>query len=370
MKKKLLAMLVAAVMVATLFPTALADMPSNEEAWSYISLQMAQPDDLDHYVQNPVTLYDDFDPEFANSIFGYDAYERNTTWELKNTAKEGDNCYIRLDLNIYRNQDGRYAADGPWTACYLAYEGFARTYYSPDSAGGLVMLKPGESVTFSLSNFENNYPGALYGLKVTLYYPDYDRSWWSSYVFQLDDEAVARMRQEQTGANTPSFTDVPDWCFTAVNWAVDEGVTNGTGDGKFSPNDTCKDVEILTMLWRAAGKPAAKGASPFTVAAWYQDAVDWAYGEGLIDDDAIPDAHCTRANALSYIWQVFGSPSAEGGSFTDVSADANYAAAVTWGVANGITNGYGDTFRPGNTCTRAEIVTFLHRAYVEDARLK
>ena len=166
-----------------------------------------------------------------------------------------------------------------------------------------------------------------------------------------------------------TFTDVPDWCSTAVDWAVDKGVTNGTGDGKFSPNDTCKNVEILTMLWRAAGKPAAKAASPFTVASWYQDAVDWAYGEGLIDDDAIPDAHCTRASALSYIWQVFGSPSAEGGSFTDVSADADYAAAVIWGVANGVTNGYGDTFRPGNTCTRAEIVTFLHRAYVPAVRL-
>lgn len=166
------------------------------------------------------------------------------------------------------------------------------------------------------------------------------------------------------------FTDVPDWCSAAVTWAVGEGITNGTGNGKFSPNDTCKNTEILTMLWRASGKPPAKSASPFTVASYYQDAVDWAYGEGLINSSAVPNGHCTRASALKYIWQALGKESAAGGGFIDVPANADYAAAVSWGVANGITNGYGATFRPANTCTRAEIVTFLHRAYVKDARLK
>ena len=178
---------------------------------------------------------------------------------------------------------------------------------------------------------------------------------------------------EPAEPETPAitFTDVPDWCSAAVDWAVDKGVTNGTGDNKFSPSDICKNTEILTMLWRAAGKPAAKAASPFTVASYYQDAVDWAYEEGMIDDDTIPDAHCTRANALSYIWQVFSSPSVEGETgFPDVSADAACASAVIWGVSNGITNGYTDgTFGPSTVCSRGEIVTFLHRAYVEDARL-
>ena len=172
-----------------------------------------------------------------------------------------------------------------------------------------------------------------------------------------------------TEAVSSGFTDVPDWCSGAVDWAVDAGITNGVGNNKFAPNDTCKNTEILTFLWRAAGKPTAKSKSPFTVASYYQDAVDWAYGEGLIDSSAVPNGHCTRASALKYIWQALGKKSATGGGFTDVPANADYAAAVSWGVANGVTNGYGDTFRPGNTCTRAEIVTFLHRAYIPAARL-
>ena len=198
-------------------------------------------------------------------------------------------------------------------------------------------------------------------------------------------ETPAEPAETPDGTETPAepaepekpaitFTDVPAWCEEAVSWAVSEGITNGTdpvNNTTFSPNDTCKNVEILTMLWRAAGKRAAEAASPFTVASYYQDAVDWAYEEGMIDDDTIPDAHCTRANALSYIWQAFSSPSVEGETgFPDVSADAACASAVIWGVSNGITNGYTDgTFGPSIVCSRAEIVTFLYRADVEDARL-
>lgn len=165
----------------------------------------------------------------------------------------------------------------------------------------------------------------------------------------------------------PTFTDVPDWCAKEANWAVENGITKGTGGNQFTPNRTCTDVEILTMLYRAAGEQKAAVSSPFVVESYFQDAVDWAYETKLIDDSFVPGASCNRASALRYIWQACGSdsPSAEG-SFTDVDPDADYADAVSWAVENGITNGTntsGTTFSPTRTCNRGEIVTFLYRAY-------
>ena len=173
----------------------------------------------------------------------------------------------------------------------------------------------------------------------------------------------------------PSFTDVPEgeYYAGAVAWAVENGVTTGTTDTTFSPDELCTVQQILTFLWRAEGKPAAN-PSPITVPAAYQRAVDWAYEKHMIDYRVIPGAYCTRAEVVTYIWQACGSPDAvtESG-FTDVSSGMGWtvAKAVDWAVENGITNGYPDgAFRPGNTCSRGEIVTFLHRACVPEVRVK
>ena len=171
---------------------------------------------------------------------------------------------------------------------------------------------------------------------------------------------------------TKQSADVPDWCADAVNWALDEGIAKGYGNGRFGAADNCTNAQLITFLWRAEGEPAANAKAPFpTVAAAYRDAIDWAYERGIIDNTFIPGAYCTRATAVSCIWQVFGSRSAAKTSFSDVPAGADYAGAVTWAVANGITNGTGGNhFSPDKLCSRAEIVTFLHRAYVSGARLK
>ena len=168
--------------------------------------------------------------------------------------------------------------------------------------------------------------------------------------------------------NTPVFIDVPSWYAVEANWAAANGIAKGVGNNQFAPGDICTNAQILTFLWRAEGKPAAKAASPFTVASDYQGAVDWAYEQGMIGRSFVPGAYCTRANAVSYIWRTFDSesPGAGGGGFTDVSPNAVYADAVAWAVENGITNGYpGNIFLPNKTCSRGEIVTFLYRAYVQ-----
>lgn len=161
-----------------------------------------------------------------------------------------------------------------------------------------------------------------------------------------------------------NFTDVPRWFAAEVSWAEANRITEGYGNGKFGTNDPCTNAQILTFLWRAAKKPEAKAKSPFTVQSYYQGAVDWAYGEGMIDGSFDPKGSCTRSSAMVYIWQVFGKQSAPASSFVDVPANASYAAAVNWGVANGVTEGFGNNdFQPSKVCSRGEIAAFLYRAY-------
>lgn len=167
-------------------------------------------------------------------------------------------------------------------------------------------------------------------------------------------------------AKTSGFTDVPSWFEKEVQWAADKGITKGYGGGAtFAPGIKCPHTQILTFLWRAEDKPTASTQAPFTVAASYQDAVNWAYEKGLIDDSFEPDALCTRSQAVWYIWQARNTPeAAEAAGFSDVDADAPYAGAVSWAVEKGVTEGYGgSSFAPDLVCTRGEIAAFLYRAY-------
>ena len=176
-----------------------------------------------------------------------------------------------------------------------------------------------------------------------------------------------------TGKNP--FTDVPAGSYyeDAVIWAVDKGITTGTGATTFNPNGICTRAQAVTFLWRAAGSPAAKSAvMPFTdvkAGSYYYDAVLWAVEQGITkgtsDTMFSPDATCTRAQIVTFLWRANGSPAVSGNSaFTDVASDAYYAAAVTWAEKNGITGGIGGgLFGSNNNCTRAQIVTFIYRNY-------
>lgn len=170
------------------------------------------------------------------------------------------------------------------------------------------------------------------------------------------------------------FRDVAEsaYYYDAVEWAVDKGVTEGTGNGYFSPNRACTRGEIVTFLYRAAGRPApVSEENPFTdvaPGAYYYDAVLWAVEQGITQGTSAttfsPGATCTRAQAVTFLYRYFSSSATSAVlSFTDVASSTYYYDAVRWAVAGGITQGTGkNTFRPDKTCTRAEIVTFLYRA--------
>ena len=162
---------------------------------------------------------------------------------------------------------------------------------------------------------------------------------------------------------TIRFDDVASgaYYYDAVQWAVDKGVTSGTSKTTFSPNATCTQAQILTFLWNAKGSPKPAGA--VNGSAYYAAAVQWAKEQGLIDGTFSANALCTRAMAVTYLWKLAGSPQAGSSGFTDVAASAPYAQAVAWAVSEGITSGTGkDTFSPDRTCPRGQIVTFLYHA--------
>lgn len=176
-------------------------------------------------------------------------------------------------------------------------------------------------------------------------------------------------------AEEPSrvFVDVKtgDYFYDAVLWAVGKGITNGTSAETFSPEAPCTRAQIVTFLWRAAGSPVVNYAmdlSDVAGDAYYAEAVRWALSEGITtgtsDHTFSPDAVCTREQAVTFLYRAAGSPAVSGESaFEDVGADAYYARAVAWAAQNGVTNGISQAlFGTGSDCTRAQIVTFLYRA--------
>ena len=186
---------------------------------------------------------------------------------------------------------------------------------------------------------------------------------------------------ETAGGETPAaagFTDVKpgDWFAEPVKWAVERKITEGTGNGQFSPSKTCTKGQIITFIWRANGSPepdAAKisafSGNPFpdlTGEEYYYTAALWAYTQGmtaggLAFDGAEP---CTRASAVYYIWAAAGEPAPGGkAGFTDLIPALHSVDAIAWAVERGVTEGTGNnTFSPDKPCTRGQIVTFLYRA--------
>ena len=186
----------------------------------------------------------------------------------------------------------------------------------------------------------------------------------SDYAIVIDKESHEPM----------TFTDVPDSAYyaEAVNWAVAKKITGGVGNNLFAPNDPCTRAQIVTFLWRAAGSPAPKAMSTFvdvSADAYYAKAVAWAVENGITggtgDGKFSPDATCTRAQSVTFLYRASGAPAVSGNAaFSDVATNAYYAAAVKWAEKNGITGGIGGgLFGSDNNCTRAQIVTFLYRNY-------
>ncbi len=169
------------------------------------------------------------------------------------------------------------------------------------------------------------------------------------------------------------FYDVPNDAFfyEAVKWAVKSGVTNGLSDTMFGPYESCTRAQIVTFLWRAAGSPEPKTMSSFTdvpASTYYAKAVAWAIENGITngmtETTFAPDATCTRGQIVTFLYRALKGTASGSTNFTDVKSDTFYADAINWAVANNVTNGTSNTtFSPNADCTRAEIVTFLYRAY-------
>ena len=177
----------------------------------------------------------------------------------------------------------------------------------------------------------------------------------------------------QAADETSPFDDVSkdDYYYDAVKWAADSGITGGVGGSLFGSDQSCTRAQIITFLWRAAGSPEPNGAADMTDVpqdAYYAKAVAWAMENGITSgtgaDRFSPHAACTRAQGMTFLFRSSKASASGTPAFQDVAADAYYAQAVKWAADNGITSGIGGgLFDPDNGCTRAQIVTFLWRLY-------
>ena len=193
------------------------------------------------------------------------------------------------------------------------------------------------------------------------------------YTFKMPSGKVTVKGSFVEEAPVQIFKDVPvdAYYYEAVKWAAEKDITGGVGNGLFAPNQPCTRGQIVTFLWRAAGSPAPKHMSSFAdvpADAFYAKAVAWAVENGITggtgDGKFSPDATCTRAQSVTFLYRAAGSPKVSGSAeFGDVATNAYYADAVAWAAKNGITGGIGGgLFGSGNDCTRAQIVTFLYRS--------
>lgn len=197
------------------------------------------------------------------------------------------------------------------------------------------------------------------------------------YTFKMPGSKVAvkaTFMDDNTMMNSFVDVSVDAYYYDAVLWAAENGITSGTTAITFSPDNLCTRAQMATFLWRAAGSPDPVGSSnPFVdvaADAYYAKAVQWAYEKGITGGTSAetfsPDQTCTRAQMATFLWRNAGSPAALNTSnpFADVPVNVYYATAVQWAYDNGITSGTNATaFSPNASCTRAQMVTFLYRCF-------
>lgn len=196
-----------------------------------------------------------------------------------------------------------------------------------------------------------------------VYYGGTEAQWKAMQIGEYNEELTrANIRYNSLLADVRTA----DWFAQPVAWALQQGIAAGTGNGGFSPNASCTVAQIITFLWRAAGSPKPSGGNPFSDVKrsdYYADAAAWASEKGLVSGKTFGgERPCTRSMAAAYLWKAAGSPSAPAAGFADVAAGADYAGAVAWAVEEGVTAGTSPTtFSPDSVCTRGQIVTFLYR---------
>ena len=307
--------------------------------------------------------------ENGNALPGNTVIEANKTYMWRFMPTDGNYTVLTGSIELYHKSS---SGGGGWHYIYHTIKATSGANGSI-SPSGWASVREGWDQTFTIT------PDKGYAVAKVLV-DGKSVGAVTSYTFKnvTKDHTIEAVFMRSNGnPQTGVFVDVPENSYyeEAVNWAVENGITNGVSSDRFDSDGLCTRAQIVTFLWRAAGSPAPKSTSHnFTdvkAGSYYEQAVLWAVENGITVGTSSttfsPDATCTRAQAVTFLYRAFGSPAvSDSAAFSDVTADAYYADAVAWAEKKGITTGIGDgLFGSNNDCTRAQIVTFLWRAMAE-----
>ena len=295
---------------------------------------------------------------------GTTAVAANTTYKWLFTPTDANYTTLTGSIELYHVSTG---GGGGWYYTYYTIKATAGTNGSI-SPSGWTSVRDGRDQTFTITP-DKGYAVA----KVLVDGKSVGAVKSYTFKNVTKDHTIEAVFMKSNGnPQTGVFVDVAEGSYyeEAIDWAVEKGITNGVSSNMFAPNDPCTRAQIVTFLWRAAGSPAPKSISSFTdvpADAFYAKAVAWAVENGITsgtgESKFSPNATCTRAQAVTFLYRASGSPAVSGSAeFSDVSATAFYADAVAWAAKKGITTGIGGgLFGADNDCTRGQIVTFLWR---------
>ena len=288
----------------------------------------------------------------------------NTTYKWRFTPDDGNYTTLTGEVELYH----KFSSGGGWYDSYYTIKTTAGAGGSI-SPSGSVSVREGRDQTFTITP-DKGY--AVSNVKIDGKSIGAVKSYTFENVRRTHTIEVIFMKANgnpQTGV----FVDVATGSYyeDAVDWAVGNGITQGTDDTHFSPDGICTRAQAVTFLWRAAGSPKPETRTmPFTdvpAGSYYYDAVLWAVEnditKGTSDTTFSPNMTCTRAQIVAFLWRSEKSPAAgTANPFADVKSAAYYADAVLWAAKKDITKGTTNTtFSPDADCTRAQIVTFLWR---------
>ena len=294
--------------------------------------------------------------------------EANTTYKWRFTPTDGNYTVLTGSIELYHKSS---SGGSGWYYTYYTIKATAGTNGSI-SPSGWTSVRDGRDQTFSITP-DKGYAVA----KVLVDGKSVGAVKSYTFKNVTKDHTIEAIFMKSNGnPQTGVFVDVAEGSYyeEAIDWAVEKGITNGVSSNMFAPNDPCTRAQIVTFLWRAAGSPAPKSMSSFTdvpADAFYAKAVAWAVENGITsgtgESKFSPNSTCTRAQAVTFLYRASGSPAVSGkAEFSDVSTTAFYADAVAWAAKKGITTGIGGgLFGSDNDCTRGQIVTFLWRAMAE-----
>ena len=304
----------------------------------------------------------------GNARPGDTKVEANTSYKWRFTPADANYTTLTGSIELYHKSS---SGGGGWYYTYHTIKATAGTNGSI-SPSGWTSVRDGRDQTFTISP-DKGYAVA----KVLVDGKSVGAVKSYTFKNVTKDHTIEAIFMKSNGnPQTGVFVDVAEGSYyeEAIDWAVEKGITNGVSSNMFAPNDPCTRAQIVTFLWRAAGSPAPKSMSSFTdvpADAFYAKAVAWAVENGITsgtgENKFSPNSTCTRAQAVTFLYRASGSPAVSGkAEFSDVSTTAFYADAVAWAAKKGITTGIGGgLFGSDNDCTRGQIVTFLWRAMAE-----